>query len=276
MGRTAGKGAVLLALLCGVCLLSACGGRGTPAEPEEEGPVIWYHNTALPVWENVPANDYAAEAFAADENGWLRYRNAPVGVDVSSFQNTIDWAQAADAGIDFAMIRVGRRGYTEGGLFEDDRFRENIEGALAAGLDVGVYFFSQAITEAEAKEEADYLLSLIEGYTLTYPVAFDWEPITNAEARTDGLGSAELTACAKAFCDAVADAGYIPMIYFNVDQGYLNYRLDRLTDYAFWLAEYHDSPSFYYSFDFWQYTHRGSVPGIEGAVDLDLDLRRVW
>ncbi len=272
--------AILILVSCLVSLLAFCSSRteeppaaSAEVEPEPEPPMIEYRGRLLPILEDVPANEYAVEAFSVDDSGFLHYADAPLGVDVSSHQGTIDWEQAAGAGIDFAMVRAGRRGYTEGGLYEDERFGENVRGALAAGLDVGVYFFSQAITAEEAAEEAAYVLELIDGYPLTYPVAFDWEPITEAEARTDGIGADEVTDCALAFCRAVADAGYTPVVYFNVGQGYLSYRLDRLADYPFWLAEYHESPGFYYHFDLWQFTDEGRVPGIDGCVDLDLDLR---
>ncbi len=265
--------ALCLFALLAAALLCACARR---TEPEPEKPTIRYHNTALPLLEGVPRNEYDASAFYKDENGWLRCDGAPVGIDVSTHQGEIDWERVAEAGVEFAMIRAGRRGYTEGGLYEDERFRQNIEGAAAAGLNVGVYFFSQAISAAEAREEAAYLLERIaENDTLTYPVVFDWEPIVGADARTDGLNSAVLTACARAFCEEIASAGYAPAVYFNAEIGYLGYRLDQLTDYEFWLAEYHDAPTFYYGFGLWQYASSGSVPGIEGAVDMDLDLRNV-
>ena len=246
------------------------------AEPVEaaEPASIRFRNHILPVLEGVPVNEYAAEAFRVDEAGFLRYADAPLGVDVSSYQGEIDWARVAASGVKFAMIRAGLRGYTKGGIMEDSMFRRNIEGALAAGLDVGVYFFSQAVSVAEAEEEADALLSLIEGYDLTYPVVYDWETVGDDAARTVGVGAETVTRCARAFCERVAAAGCRPMVYFNLDQGYLGYRLDELTDYLFWLAEYRDCPSFYYHYDFLQYTHQGTVDGIEGYVDLDLDLRR--
>ncbi len=265
------------ALLCAALLALPCGcARHEPTpEPEPEEPKIHYHNTALPILEGVARNEYDASAFRADENGWLHYRGAPLGIDVSSHQGEIDWEAVAASGVEFAMLRAGRRGYTEGGLYEDERFRENIEGATAAGLDVGVYFFSQATDAAEAREEAVYLLERLAGYDVAYPVAFDWETITEDEARTDGMSIAERTDCALAFCEEIAAAGFTPAVYFNVEQGYLGYRLDRLKEYEFWLAEYHDSPGFYYGFGLWQYTSGGSVPGIAGRVDLDLDLRSV-
>ena len=274
-----------LALLvaCAALILQLSSGNRDEAEPDEmpadreeteqAAATLQYRNHILPVLENVPINGYDEEQFSRDERGFIRYLDAPVGIDVSSYQGEIDWEQVSASGVEFAMIRLGLRGYTKGGISEDAMFERNIKGALAAGLDVGVYFFSQAIDPQEAEEEAAFVLERIAPYRVSYPVVFDWESISDASARTKGLGSDAVTSCAAAFCDRIAEAGYEPMIYFNMDQGYLSYRLDRLTDYAFWLAEYHDSPGFYYDFDFWQYSHSGSVPGIEGAVDLDLNLR---
>ena len=196
-----------------------------------------------------------------------------LGVDVSSYQGSVDWEKAAEDGIDFAMIRVGYRGYgQEGKLMEDTVFRDNLQGALDAGLEVGVYFFSQAITEEEAREEADFVLELIDGYDLTYPVVFDWENITYDTARTDGIDSQTLTALADAFCRRVEEAGYQPMIYFNQYLAYLMYDLEGITQWPFWLAEYNETPGFYYTFQMWQYTDAGQVDGIQGEVDLNLRL----
>lgn len=193
------------------------------------------------------------------------------GVDVSVYQQDIDWQAVAADGIDFAIIRLGYRGYTEGGLMMDERFEANIQGALDAGLEVGIYFFSQAITPQEAEAEAAFVLNAIEDYQVTGPIAFDWEPITSGQnARTDGLTGEMLTQCAGAFCAKVAQAGYEPAVYFNQDLGYLHYDLRELTDYTLWLAEYDQKPDFYYHFDLWQYTHTGTVAGIEGNVDLNL------
>lgn len=283
--RGGGVAGAALALAI-VALLAACASlylqlRPAPEPAEEEvveevepePQTIQFRNHVLTVLDGVPVNEYTAADFHRDADGYLRCGDAPLGVDVSSYQGEIDWARVAAAGVKFAMIRVGLRGYTIGGIQPDAQFRRNIEGALAAGLDVGVYFFSQAINVWEAEEEADYVLAQLKGYELTYPVVFDWERIGTAKARTDNVGAASVTRCAGAFCDMIADAGYTPMIYFNLDQGYLSYQLDRLTDYGFWLAEYQDCPTFYYRCDLWQYTHRGKVDGIDGAVDLDLDLR---
>ncbi len=270
---------VSLILSCVVLFLYLKPAREPESEPEPEPveepevPTIVYRGHILPILEGVPLNLYEPEDFDADDNGWRTYPGARVGVDVSSYQGEIDWRKAADAGVTFAFLRAGLRGYTKGGLMEDEYFEANYKGARAAGVDVGIYFFSQAIDEREARQEAAYVVALLDGRELAYPVVFDWERISDSEARTNSLSSDEVTRCAIAFCDAIAAAGYSPAVYFNQDQGYLDYGLDRLTAYPFWLAEYHESPAFYYDFDFWQFTHRGTVPGITGAVDMDLDLR---
>lgn len=257
-----------------------------PQEPEEPaqpmtvdaGPTVTYRDRELPVFENVAVNQYDKACFGVNDQGWITYQedgvSAKMGVDVSAYQEDIDWKRVADSGISFAMIRCGYRGYAKGVVVEDKLFQQNIKGALDAGLEVGVYFFSQATNVWEAQEEADYVLNAIKGYGITYPVAFDWEFIAGtSQARTNGMEADDITRCAGAFCDMVAEAGYEPVIYFNQDLGYLSYELDALTDYTFWLAEYNKTPSFYYHFDLWQYTHRGTVPGIKGSVDLNLDFR---
>ena len=248
-----------------------------PALPAPDT-IITYKNYQLPAFAQVPVNPYDSAAFSA-LNGRVNYNGTAVrsmtGVDVSVYQEEIDWKQVKASGVDFAMIRVGFRGYGPSGIVsEDSRFRDNITGALDAGLQVGVYFFSQATNVWEAQEEANFVLSTIKDYDVTFPVVFDWERITNASARTDGLPGGTITLCARTFCDTVAQAGYSPMVYFNLDLGYLGYDLNQLKDYGFWLAEYRTTPTFFYNFDMWQYTAKGSVPGIKGNVDLNLYLVR--
>lgn len=245
------------------------------AVPPEEEPVTFrFGDMVLTPLEGMPVNPYEKAGFSMDEKGRVTYawngRRARAGVDVSTHQKEIDWPAVAADGVDFAMLRLGHRGYTEGGLFLDQTFEQNLRGALDAGLDVGVYFFSQAVTPEEAEEEADYVLEILDGQTLAFPVAFDWEPILGDEARTDGLEGETMTRCAAAFCKRIEDAGYRPAVYFNQTQGYLHYDLRELTDYELWLAEYDAEPAFYYHFDLWQYSHTGRVDGIQGDVDLDL------
>ena len=231
----------------------------TPVEPVDLEPTV-------------PENSYDPAGFY-EEGGFKRYKSddtlASVGVDVSSHQQEIDWELVAANGVEFAMIRVGYRGYTEGEIQPDDYFVQNIEGARAAGLDVGVYFFSQALDEQEAIDEANYVLEQIKDYPLSYPVIFDWEDI-EADARTDGMDSVQLTKNAIAFCDTIEQAGYRAGVYFNQRFGYEEFDLESLQDYVFWLAEYNDTPSFSFHFQIWQYCNDGRVDGIQTDVDLNL------
>lgn len=273
MGKVALVLAALAAVFAGIALFLVLK-EGGFFEP----PTFQYGGQTLVAMKGMPVNPYDKEGFVLDEQGRVVYekdgRQAKTGVDVSFYQQDIDWQAVAADGIDFAIIRMGYRGYTQGSLMPDERFEANLKGALDAGLDVGVYFFSQAITPEEAVEEAEYILNAVEGYELAYPIAFDWEPITSGQgARTDGLDGETLTQCAVAFCQRIAQAGYEPAVYFNQDLGYLHYDLRELTDYTLWLAEYDQKPDFYYYFDLWQYTHTGTVAGIPGNVDLNLDLR---
>ena len=178
------------------------------------------------------------------------------------------------------MLEWARYG---GNYYGTPRFA--VERGLAAGLDVGVYFFSQATSVLEAEEEADFVLAAVRGYPIKYPVAFDWEFIDGAEARTDGMDGDTVTQCAAAFCELVSVAGYTPMVYFNQELGYRFYQLDQLDASQFWLAEYDTKPDFFYDFEMWQYTSSGRVAGISGDVDLNLrffrdgskdDLTEVW
>jgi GH25 family lysozyme M1 (1,4-beta-N-acetylmuramidase) len=239
---------------------------------------VLFNGEYLDIQADVPAFSYNRSLFSLTQ-GVMSYSGDGVtvlqGVDVSSHQGTIDWPAVAKDGIQFAMIRVGGRyyGVDNGTVFEDNFARVNLQGALDAGLEVGVYFFSQAITVAEAQEEAQMVLDMLADYPITGPVVYDWETIS-ATARTDGLDTATLTAQANAFCAMIAEAGYQPMIYFNQRIGYLHYDLSQLLQYPFWLAEYNAAPGFYYDFQMLQYSDTGSVAGISTRVDRDLWLRR--
>lgn len=230
-----------------------------------------------PTLDPIPANTYVPEAFSVAD-GFLTYNGdcpSIIGVDVSSHQGEIDWVKVAGSGVKFAMIRAAYRGYTQGGLKEDEYFRRNIEGATAAGLDVGVYLFSQAVNEAEAVEEAGFLMGLIKDCDISYPVVFDWERQSAETSRTKDVDGETITNCAEAFCEAVEAAGYVPMVYFSPNKAYNELDLERLLDWPFWLAHYTDdwaATSFRYHFAIWQYSPKGAVDGIEGDVDLDLCL----
>lgn len=190
------------------------------------------------------------------------------GIDVSSHQQTIDWQAVADSGIEFAIIRVGYRGYESGQLNPDTRMQENYEGAKAAGLKIGAYIFSQAITVEEAIEEAEYILEAIKDWEIDMPVVFDWEH--KKQGRTLNLDSRIVTDCAIAFCDIVREAGYEPMVYFNPHHARRFFHLSELEDYPFWLAFYTDRMQYDYLVEMWQYTNTGSVPGIETDVDINI------
>ena len=231
----------------------------------------WIWMTPL---EGVPANELTEESFSSND-GRIEYTGTDYdvlrGVDVSEHQLDIDWKQVAASGVDYAYIRVGWRGYTEGGLFEDAYFERNIQGALDAGLHVGVYMFSQAVTVQEAIEEADFVLERIGKYNVTLPVVIDWEKIEAAEARSHGLTMELRTDCARAFCETVKSAGYVPCVYFNRNLGYYGYDLTRLTDYEFWFSLPESGfPNFYYACDMWQYSFTETVPGIAEPTDMNL------
>ena len=233
----------------------------------------------LPESQPVPPNEYG-ENFLVGEDGYLTYiGEGPSfrGLDVSSYQKEVDWAKVAAAGMDFAIIRAGYRGYTTGGIVKDAYFESNIKNALANGLDVGVYIFSQALTPQEAEEEAYQLLEWVKGYDITYPLVFDWEEIARSPSRPQGASGNTVTACALAFCKVIEDAGYIPMTYGSPNKIYSGgLMLEHLQEYpSLWLANYTRGmapTSFRYRYDMWQYSSTGRVDGIEGNVDLNICL----
>lgn len=222
-------------------------------------------------------NRYDVKKFV-EKDGFLRYdhSSARLGVDVSEYQGHVDWAAVKEAGMDFALLRLGWRGTTRGFLNVDETFEQNFEAATDAGLFVGVYFFSQAVTEDEARAEADFVIETLNGRKLAYPVAFDWEnpvpseEVSAKELRAYGLSGTKATNCAKAFCDRIKEAGYTPCVYTNKTMAYEFFDLEELKDYDLWYAEYQKAPSLYYDFRLWQYTESGQVPGIDGGVDINI------
>ena len=246
---------------------------GEDNDPAQSG-YIAYGNKFYPVHRNVDVCPYDTNLLVLD--GSIMYYNDPayetaIGIDVSSHQGEIDWERVAASGVEFAMIRLGYRGYgSEGTLNLDPYFEQNLAGARAAGLKAGIYFFSQAITVEEAYEEAAFVLEHLDGEELDYPLAYDWEPISGVGARTDGLDSVTLTDCALTFCHMAELAGYTPMVYYNNPVGYGRYDLSRLTDYDVWFAQYASRPTMYYDYRIWQYTSSGTVPGIDTRVDMNI------
>lgn len=203
----------------------------------------------------------------------LREGNSVTGIDVSHWQKLIDWEQVKESGVDFAMIRLGYRGYEQGGLNIDTYATANLDGAIAAGLDVGVYFFSQAITPEEAEEEAYFVLEHLEPYKefITMPVVFDWEHVSSENARTANMRDPDiLTKCTLAFLQTIEFSGYRTMVYFNRTQSWKYLNLEELKDYEFWLAAYTQRMDFPYKIQMWQYTNKGKVPGVTGDCDINI------
>ena len=217
-----------------------------------------------------PSNPYGPEDFIMDgDKVTLKTGTAVMGIDVSTWQGNINWEKVKTAGVDFVMIRLGYRGTSVGSVFADDTAVKNYEGATKAGIKVGGYFFSQAITEEEAIEEANFVLDMIKDWDIQMPIVFDWE-FMGEDARTYQMDARLLTDCTKAFCDTIRDAGYDPMIYFNVNQGNKLLFLEELVEYKFWLAMYESEMVYPYKIDMWQYTQTGSVSGIAGDVDMNI------
>lgn len=196
-----------------------------------------------------------------------------LGIDVSKWQKEIDWDKVKNEGVDFAIIRCGYRGSVTGSLVEDPYFEQNIKGARAAGIKVGVYFFTQAVNEVEAVEEASMVISLVRDYELQYPVFIDTEG-AGGNGRADSLNVEERTAVCEAFCTTVKNAGLEAGVYAS--RNWYNNKLtaSTLESYAIWLAEYRSVPLYQGYYQMWQYTSKGKINGINGNVDLNVNYRK--
>lgn len=196
-----------------------------------------------------------------------------LGIDVSKWQKEIDWDKVKNEGVDFAIIRCGYRGSVTGSLVEDPYFEQNIKGARAAGIKVGVYFFTQAVNEVEAVEEASMVISLVRDYELQYPVFIDTEG-AGGNGRADSLNVEERTAVCEAFCTTVKNAGLEAGVYAS--RNWYNNKLtaSTLESYAIWLAEYRSVPLYQGYYQMWQYTSKGKINGINGNVDLNVSYRK--
>lgn len=222
--------------------------------------------------------DYDWDNLYSDNGRYYYWQNnqcvSRFGIDVSDHQGYIDWNAVSNDGVEFAMIRCGHRGYTTGSMQSDDYFDWNIENATKAGVDVGVYFYSQALTEEEARQEARFCLQMIDGRTLQYPVAYDFEKTSDGDGRADDLTADQISANAKAFCKVIENAGYDTIIYGNqTDLDSIDGSLRKA--HGVWYAEYGSIPSSNHDFSLWQYSNTGSVNGIDTDVDLDVDLSKV-
>lgn len=239
-----------------------------PTEPPTEAPT---EEPTLPPPEENPFDRLDFQY----EGNYLKLREGEsiIGIDVSHWQGLIDWEKVKASGVDFALIKLGGRGYESGMLSMDKYAKANIDGAIAAGMDVGVYFFSQAITPEEAEEEAYFVVEKLEPYReyITMPVAFDWEHVSDPDARTANMRDPDiLTDCTLAFLQTVEAAGYRPMVYFNRTQSRKYLNLEEVKEYEFWLAAYTQRMEFPYKIKMWQYTSMGRVPGVDGDCDINI------
>ena len=192
------------------------------------------------------------------------------GIDVSTYQGEIEWDKVAAAGVKFVFIRLGYRGYESGLLVKDDRFEENIRGALNNGIAVGVYFVTQAVSVEEAVEEAQFVMENIRPYKVTWPVVLDIEDAASTTARTADLTQQQRTDHAIAFCETIKEGGYTPMLYCNIRWFIEKLDITRIADYEKWFAQYFRKPFFPYTFRVWQYSSSGAIDGIKGNVDYNI------
>ncbi len=192
------------------------------------------------------------------------------GIDVSKYQKDIDWEAVAADGIEFAMLRMGSRGYGSGRCVIDENFFENMDGCSANSIKVGLYFYSQAVSAEEAREEAQYCVGAAQGYVVEFPLVYYNEEILNDTSRTEDLTRQELSGIAEAFCDTVAGYGFTPMIAGTKKQFATRLDLSTLEDYDKWLLDTDPISEFPYRYSMWQYDRQGSVKGVEGPVNMDL------
>ena len=194
-----------------------------------------------------------------------------IGIDVSSYQGDIDWKKVKDAGVEFAILRLGFRGYGEKGIILiDEKFEENYQNAINNEINIGVYFFSQAINSNEVNEEIEMILNNIKDKKIEYPVIFDLEKIKNDSARTDNLTQEEITNLALEFCNKIKESGFKPCVYGNAKTFTTRMKLESLNDYEKWYADYMEKPLYPYDFNIWQYTENGKIDGIAGNVDINI------
>lgn len=228
---------------------------------------------------DIRTSNYNPEDFE-EKNGVVTYAgDSFVGINVSQKAGEIDWNAVAESGVEFAMIRVGYRGNDKGRISLDSNFETNITGATEAGLPVGVYFYSKAVTDTEAEEEANFVLEQIRPYQMTYPVAIFWEydrkdsGEVDEKSRTVRCNGDQVTGFIQTFLKKIKTVGYKTAFYADKKMGYESLDLSRLTEHDMWYAEYQPAPSFYYDYKMWQYTKDGEVPGISKPVPITISLK---
>lgn len=220
-------------------------------------------------------NEYNWEEYLQNQDGHYKYEDekykSKLGIDVSSHQKNIDWKKVKEDGVEFAILRLGYRGYGESGkIVIDSSFEQNYKKAREQGIEIGVYFFSQAISIDEVKEEADFVMKNLQGKEIAYPVVYDLERIKNDTARTDNLTEDEITKMMLEFCKIIEQNGYTPCIYGNAKTFTTKTKLEQFNSYQKWYADYQEKPIYPYEFNIWQYTETGKINGITGNVDIDI------
>ena len=269
-------GTVWLFLECVPLILAERPVVAAPTEPvSDDGPVAFMAEEPEEViGETVPpeSNPYTKRDFQYDRHNYLlcQAQESYPGVDVSLYQGDIQWDLVEASGIRFAMVRLGYRGWGKAGkLVEDDNAMKNLRGARAAGLQVGAYFFSQALTREEVDQEIEFMLNILEDFDLDMPIVLDWE-IPVPEARTANMDPRTLTDLMIYFGDVMEAKGFDTMVYFNWNMSKNLLYLSELEDQPFWLALYQDRMTYPYRVEMWQYTDKGRVPGIQGDVDINV------
>lgn len=242
--------------------------------------LIFYDEGAYtfePIVDNVKKHNLKNDNFVINGDEMQYVQNGNVishkGIDVSKYQGNIDWEKVKNDGVEFAIVRLGLRGYESGKIVIDDYFKRNMRGANDAGVKAGAYFFTQAITVEEAKEEAEFVIDNLSDCDVPYPVVFDVEMIVGKDGRANNLTKEERTDITIAFCEAVKEAGYIPMIYGNVKCFTKLLDMTRLEQYDKWYAFYDKYLYFPYELGMWQYSEKGTVDGIKGNVDINISFK---
>jgi len=256
----------------------------TKDEPEATPAYFTFHDASGNLYRGdlqmgVPLCAYEKEAFGKDKNGKMQYKGEgydySLGVDLAHHCGKVNWKKVKEAGYDFAILRIGYRGYgKDGSLNKDRQFERNYEKARQAGLKVGAYFFAQAINKKEAAEEARFVLDILNGRPLDLPLCYDPESIPYAKARTDKVSGKQFTKNTLEFCERVKEAGYEPMYYCNLMWQAKKFDLKKLCHMPLWYADYQDQPQTPYYFNFWQYSESAKVPGVNGRCDTNIYLTK--
>lgn len=243
--------------------------------------LVFYDNKSYvfePIQDSLKKHSLNHANLVKNEKGEMEYIEDGIvtshkGIDVSKYQGKIDWKAVKEDGVEYAFVRLGLRGYESGKIVLDEYYEKNMRGANEAGVKAGVYFFTQAITEEEAIEEAEFVIENLADYDVPYPVVMDVEMITSGNGRANNLSMEERTKICIAFCETIKNAGYTPMIYGNVKCFVKMLDMTQLEDYEKWYAFYDDYLYFPYDVSVWQYSESGSVAGIKGDVDLNISFK---